>query len=69
MNNCYFAVRSDVVRIKKSLKNRLLSTLRFIDVVRGRDDAEFQCRLVNRTQVTGFVSAVERSVLVSVDCK
>ncbi|XP_078483961.1 uncharacterized protein LOC100182255 isoform X2 [Ciona intestinalis] len=46
---------------------RLTSSLRFVNVRRGRDDADFRCRLVNTTRITGFVSALERSVNIVVD--
>uniref|UniRef100_H2YB73 Ig-like domain-containing protein n=1 Tax=Ciona savignyi TaxID=51511 RepID=H2YB73_CIOSA len=38
---------------------RLLSSLRFVDIARGRDDATFRCQLVNTTTATGFVSSLE----------
>nr|XP_002126696.1 hemicentin-1 isoform X2 [Ciona intestinalis] len=46
---------------------RLTSSLRFVNVRRGRDDADFRCRLVNTTRITGFVSALERTVKIVVD--
>ena len=64
-----FSASSEIRRIEGTHKSRLLSTTRFLDIKQGRDDAEFQCRLVNRSKIDGFVSSVERSVLISVDCK
>ena len=61
-----------VLTNKKSIipsRSRLTSSLKFVDIRQGRDDATFQCRLVNSSVITGFVTAVERSISVSVDCK
>ena len=65
----FLAVTSQVERLIKASKTRLISSLRFVDVVKRRDDAVFECRLINLSLTDNFVTAVERSVRVSVDCE
>nr|CAB3253435.1 hemicentin-1 [Phallusia mammillata] len=50
-----------------SSQAKITSQLRFVDVRRGRDDATFSCRLTNTSQLTGFVTAVERTNKLSID--
>ncbi|CAK8677935.1 unnamed protein product [Clavelina lepadiformis] len=66
ITNGLYNISSSMERIEAK-GVRLNSTLIFPNVVRDRDDATFECRLVNTSLATGFITAVERSVRISVD--
>lgn len=53
----------------KGFDKRITSSLVFKNITHGRDGAIFSCRMTNSSKITGLVTAVERSISITVDCE